>query len=265
MSDFLAKRKAMFRPNEMNIWNVDNTSDADKPISVPVQAALDAKLNEYNPSARGALALQGETSGGGKITVTATDANCASLVLQEEDGVYPNAHLTLSSACAAGTAGANIIRWNGEFLLFNDQLGKRVASSHNDSVNPTWNWETTVNQINANPLSRLMDIAGGSPAALRLNNNITSFRVANETVNTTLTFDNLTEGMTFYVLARTPGVTGTNTIELSTSGLAGLAINAPGVVAGTSYTIPAGSSARVFVAEADSGGFNFYMYVVLMP
>jgi hypothetical protein len=73
---------AAITPTSLGLGNVDNTSDADKPVSTDTQAALDLKANASNPTITGGLTVDGT----GDFTINAD----AGIILQAGTASYLN-------------------------------------------------------------------------------------------------------------------------------------------------------------------------------
>jgi len=125
---------AAITPTSLGLGNVDNTSDANKPISSATQTALDSKADAANPTLTGSLTLDGS----GDFTITSDsnivlDANTTSYLGSATSGneiatksyvdnAVDNVTIDLSTA-----AGANI-DWNAGTSQFDVNVSDVITN-----------------------------------------------------------------------------------------------------------------------------------------
>jgi hypothetical protein len=112
----------------VGLSDVDNTTDAGKPVSTAQQTALDLKANLSGPTFTGTVVLPSTTSIG---DVTSTEIGYL-------DGVTSSIQTQLNSKAASSTA----VTLTGTETLTNKRITKRTASI-TDSSTPTPNSDTT--------------------------------------------------------------------------------------------------------------------------
>ena len=76
---------------EVGLGNVDNTSDANKPVSTAQQSAIDLKANIASPTFTGNVALGSNASGtfNGTIGTSASHANIDLQITKIDNGEFP--------------------------------------------------------------------------------------------------------------------------------------------------------------------------------
>lgn len=152
--------KAWARPQSMNIWNVDNTSDLDKPVSTATQVAIDAqiganKLDTANPVANGPLIINAGLQEP-VVIVNASGGVSSSLTLQSNNKVDPNDGVVfLSSGAGAGNRAVFSTKGGIDFADGPSGL-KYYSCGIGGDMLPFWNFQDTKSQINAQPIPNVL-------------------------------------------------------------------------------------------------------------
>ena len=86
----------------VGLANVDNTSDANKPVSTATQAALDLKANKAAPTFTGTVTASNDLVVDGNLTVNGTTFNASSTSIVIEDNLVQLAHQNSGNAVDLG-------------------------------------------------------------------------------------------------------------------------------------------------------------------
>ncbi len=172
--------KAYARPQAMNLWNVDNTADLDKPITREqesinaTQAVInqnqlvvnDTKLDVIDPVATGAMILNSNATFAAELIINCNASQQAKIIIQENNLADPSdGFITLRSRLGAGGSDApNILQFNHQFAFsdLNNMLLLTLTPINTLDSNPVAfaNWNTTNRQINSQPIPQRFDFDG---------------------------------------------------------------------------------------------------------
>ena len=86
----------------VGLENVDNTSDANKPVSTATQTALDLKANNAAPTFTGTVTASNDLIVDGNLTVNGTTFNVSSTSIVVEDNMVQLAHQNAANAIDLG-------------------------------------------------------------------------------------------------------------------------------------------------------------------
>ena len=86
----------------VGLANVDNTSDANKPVSTATQTALDLKANKAAPTFTGTVTASNDLVVDGNLTVNGTTFNASSTSIVIEDNMVQLAHQNAANAVDLG-------------------------------------------------------------------------------------------------------------------------------------------------------------------
>ena len=119
--------------SSVGLANVDNTSDANKPVSTATQTALDLKAPKANPTFTGTVVLPAVTAGGSIVPSTDNTYDLGSPTQMWKDiyvgpgSLYVNGQKVLQDESGAIVVSADI----------NENLGLRTSGSGNIEFDPT--------------------------------------------------------------------------------------------------------------------------------
>ena len=88
----IATAVAALTKSSVGLANVDNTSDANKPVSTATQTALDLKANKAAPTFTGTVTASNDLVVDGNLTVNGTTFNASSTSIVIEDNLVQLAH-----------------------------------------------------------------------------------------------------------------------------------------------------------------------------
>ena len=88
----VAAAVAALTKSSVGLANVDNTSDANKPVSTATQTALDLKANKATPTFTGTVTASNDLVVDGNLTVNGTTFNASSTSITIEDNLVQLAH-----------------------------------------------------------------------------------------------------------------------------------------------------------------------------
>jgi|694.fasta_scaffold03875_44 hypothetical protein len=88
--------------SDVGLANVDNTTDANKPISTATQAALDLKAPKSTPTFTGTVTASNDLVVDGNLTVNGTTFNASSTSIVIEDNILQLAHQNAANAVDLG-------------------------------------------------------------------------------------------------------------------------------------------------------------------
>ena len=86
----------------VGLGNVDNTSDANKPVSTATQAALDLKADKAAPTFTGTVTASNDLVVDGNLTVNGTTFNASATTITIEDNLVQLAHQNAANAVDLG-------------------------------------------------------------------------------------------------------------------------------------------------------------------
>ena len=110
--------------SSVGLGNVDNTSDADKPVSTATQTALDAKASLAGATFTGSVEIDQNLTVDGNLTVNGTTFNASSTSITIEDNLVQLAHQN-----AANTVDLGIV------VAYNDGAAKHSGVVRDVSAN----------------------------------------------------------------------------------------------------------------------------------
>ena len=93
---------AALTKSSVGLGSVDNTSDADKPVSIATQTALDAKASLAGATFTGNVEVDGNLVVDGDLTVNGTAFNASSTSIVIEDNMVQLAHLNAANTVDLG-------------------------------------------------------------------------------------------------------------------------------------------------------------------
>jgi hypothetical protein len=88
--------------SDVGLANVDNTTDANKPISIATQAALDLKAPKETPTFTGTVTASNDLVVDGNLTVNGTSFNASSTSIVIEDNMLQLAHQNAANVVDLG-------------------------------------------------------------------------------------------------------------------------------------------------------------------
>ncbi len=115
---------AALTKSSVGLGNVDNTSDADKPVSTATQTALDAKASLAGATFTGSVEIDQNLTVDGNLTVNGTTFNASSTSIVIEDNLVQLAHLN-----AANTVDLGLV------VAYNDGAAKHAGIARDVSDN----------------------------------------------------------------------------------------------------------------------------------
>jgi hypothetical protein len=98
----IATAVAALTKSSVGLGNVDNTSDANKPVSTATQTALDLKANKAAPTFTGTVTASNDLVVDGNLTVNGTTFNASSTSIVIEDNLVQLAHQNSGNAVDLG-------------------------------------------------------------------------------------------------------------------------------------------------------------------
>jgi hypothetical protein len=98
----VAAAVAALTKSSVGLANVDNTSDADKPVSTATQTALDLKANKAAPTFTGTVTASNDLVVDGNLTVNGTTFNASSTSITIEDNMVQLAHQNAANSVDLG-------------------------------------------------------------------------------------------------------------------------------------------------------------------
>ena len=107
--------------NDVGLGNVDNTSDANKPVSTAQQTALDLKANLASPTFTGTVTVPTPTNATDAATKGYTDAIKQGLDIKDSVRVASTANIAVASALINGSTIDGVVVATGERVLLKNQ------------------------------------------------------------------------------------------------------------------------------------------------
>ena len=98
----IATAVAALTKSSVGLANVDNTSDANKPVSTATQTALDLKAPKATPTFTGTVTASNDLVVDGNLTVNGTTFNASSTSIVIEDNMVQLAHQNAANAVDLG-------------------------------------------------------------------------------------------------------------------------------------------------------------------
>jgi len=98
----VATAVAALTKSSVGLGNVDNTSDANKPVSTATQTALDLKANKAAPTFTGTVTASNDLVVDGNLTVNGTTFNASATSITIEDNMVQLAHQNAGNAVDLG-------------------------------------------------------------------------------------------------------------------------------------------------------------------
>jgi hypothetical protein len=98
----IATAVAALTKSSVGLANVDNTADADKPVSTATQTALDLKAPKSTPTFTGTVTASNDLVVDGNLTVNGTTFNASSTSIVIEDNMVQLAHQNSGNAVDLG-------------------------------------------------------------------------------------------------------------------------------------------------------------------
>jgi hypothetical protein len=120
----VAAAVAALTKSSVGLANVDNTSDADKPVSTATQTALDAKASLSGATFTGSVEIDQNLTVDGNLTVNGTTFNASATSITIEDNMVQLAHQN-----AANTVDLGLI------VAYNDGAAKHAGIVRDVSAN----------------------------------------------------------------------------------------------------------------------------------
>ena len=210
--------KAYARPQEYNLWNVDNTSDAMKPISDAAQAEIDAKLDVLNPVAEGVFIVNSANIDEAEIVINSVSSTTARLTLQENNQLNDgDGYIRFNTSASNNIFGTNRMRFKQNFTFNDDLTGDPLltltpaAADQNLGGVNFIDWETTNRQYNSQPIRARQLITVAGALDFDLSSAQTNIVLDNVSKNHVLTFINPFDGkvVNFFTLDAYNDETGT--------------------------------------------------------
>ena len=211
---------AALTKSSVGLGNVDNTSDANKPVSTATQTALDLKANKAAPTFTGTVTASNDLVVDGNLTVNGTTFNASSTSITIEDNMVQLAHQNAGNAVDLGLV-----------VGYNDGAAKHSGIVRDVSADK---WKL-FKGVTTEP-STTVDFTQGSLDALQ----VAGLEATTLTVSTGVAFSDGTQTKEG-VPSRTPIVQKTASYALSTLTHRDSMIEVSSV-SGTTITIPAESS-----------------------